>query len=37
MGSLWRDDSMFGLIHGCILAADPVWGCQMNSQTCGGP
>lgn len=35
--SLWRDDSMFGLICGCILTADPVRGCQMNSQTCGGP
>lgn len=36
-GSLWRGDSMFGPIYGCILAADPGWECQMNSQTCGGP
>lgn len=33
--SLWRDDSMFGLSCGWMLTADPVWGCQMNSQTFG--
>lgn len=33
--SLWRDDNMFGLICGCILAGDPAQGCQMNTQTSG--
>lgn len=33
--SLWRDNSVFGLICGWILTADPVWGYQMNSQTFG--
>lgn len=34
--SLWRDDSMFGIICGCTLAGNPAQGCQMNTQTSGG-